>query len=154
MVEERLGRTLGITAKLVREDFDQTLRAVGSSFPAYLLLRHASQSPAVSQRELADKLGIEAPTLVRHIDRLARDGLVERVPHVRDRRVSHVHLTDAGRAHLDRIEEVAGRMNAELAGLFTASELAALTRFLARIRDAYPRDNRDTKEGDVSRRVG
>ncbi len=151
MAEERLGRTLGITAKLVREHFDQALRAVGSSFPAYLLLRYASQSPGVSQRQLADKLGIEAPTLVRHIDRLASDGLVERVPHVRDRRVSHVQLTDAGRAHLQRIEAVAAEKNAELAGLFTASELAALTRFLGRIWDAY---TRDTKEGDDSRRVG
>jgi MarR family transcriptional regulator, transcriptional regulator for hemolysin len=151
MAEERLGRTLGITSKLVREHFDQTLRAAGSSFPAYLLLRHASQSPGVSQRQLADKLGIEAPTLVRHIDRLASDGLVERVPHVRDRRVSHVQLTEAGRAHLDRIEAVATEMNAELAGLFTAPELAALTRFLNRIWAAY---GRDTKEGDDSQRVG
>jgi MarR family transcriptional regulator for hemolysin len=151
MTEERLGRTLGITAKLVREHFDLTLRAVGSSFPAYLLLRHASQSPGVSQRQLADKLGIEGPTLVRHIDRLASDGLVERVPHVRDRRVSHVRLTDAGRAHLERIEAVAAEMNAELAGLFTPSELAALTRFLNRIWEAY---TRETKEGDDAQRVG
>ncbi len=147
-MEERLGKTLAIAAKLVREHFDQGLRAAGSSFPAYLVLRNAHQSPGVSQRELADRLGIEAPTLVRHVDRLVADGLVERVPHARDRRVSHVRLTPDGEEHLARVTAIADVMNDELASLFTDAELAALFGFLDRIWQRY------AKEADVHHRAG
>ncbi len=147
-MEERLGKTLSISAKLVREHFDQGLRAAGSSFPTYLVLRHAHLSPGVSQRELADRLGIEAPTLVRHIDRLVADGLVERVPHARDRRVTHVQLTPRGEEHLARVTAVADVMNDELASLFSEAELEALFGFLNRIWDRY------AKEADVQHRAG
>jgi MarR family transcriptional regulator for hemolysin len=147
-VEERLGKTLTIASKLVREHFDQALRGCGSSLPAFLVLRCASSSPGVSQRELADKLGIEGPTLVRHVDRLVRDGLVERVPHTRDRRISHVRLTPRGKEHLERIDVVAMRLDEELTGIFTKSELATLYRMLHRISDRYGR------VADVHDRVG
>jgi MarR family transcriptional regulator for hemolysin len=143
--EERLGRALAHASKLVREHFDQTLRAVGSSFPTYLVLRHAELSPGVSQRELAERLRIEAPTLVRHVDRLVADGLVERVQNSRDRRVSHVQLTVKGRQHLRRLDTSVERLNAELAALFSESELATLYGLLHRISDRY------SKEADVHR---
>jgi MarR family transcriptional regulator for hemolysin len=148
VVEERLGKTLGIAAKLCREHFDQGLREAGSSFHSYMVLRHAESYPDLNQRQLAERLGIEGPTLVRHIDRLVAEGLVQRVRDGDDRRVSRVELTAAGKDHLDRISEHADVMDSEFRGLFSPVELDTMYLLLHRIIDRY------TKEACVQHRVG
>lgn len=142
-MEERLGRLVGITGKIVREHFDRSLATVGSSLNTYLVLRIASDCPDVSQRFLASVIGIEGPTLTHHLDRLARDGLLERVRNPADRRVSYVELTPAGRAHLDQVEAFAELQDKEFRSMFTPEEAATLTRLLSRIHDHL------TEEADV-----
>jgi MarR family transcriptional regulator for hemolysin len=145
---ERLGKVLALAAKVSRERFDQILRAAGGSFPTYMVLTHAEAYPDLSQRQLADRLGIEAPTLVRHIDRLVADGLVRRVRDPRDRRVSRVELTAHGTAAADRLREVADAADTRFRALFTSGELATLYQLLYRIRDHYD------KEPDAHDRLG
>jgi MarR family transcriptional regulator for hemolysin len=134
-MEDRLGRLLAMTGKVVREHFDRSLAAVGSSLITYVVLRTAAECPGVSQRELASRLGIEGATLTRHLDRLAADGLIARVRHPVDRRVSLAELTAAGRAHLDRVEAFAEIQDKEFRSLFSAEEAATLASLLRRIRD-------------------
>lgn len=142
-MEERLGRLVGITGKVVREHFDRSLGTVGSSLNTYLVLKIASECPGVSQRHLAAALGIEGPTLTHHLDRLARDGLLERVRNPADRRVSYVELTPAGRTHLDEVEAYAELQDKEFRSMFTPEEAANLTVLLTRIHDHF------TEEADV-----
>ncbi len=132
-----------MTGKVVREHFDRSLATVGSSLNTYVVLRTVTYCPGVSQRQLAATLGIEGPTLTHHLDRLASDGLIERVRNQADRRVSYVELTPAGRAHLDRVEAHAEIQNKEFRSMFTEDEAAALTELLTRIRDRF------TEEDDV-----
>jgi MarR family transcriptional regulator for hemolysin len=145
-MEERLGRLLALTAKVVRERFDQQLGEVGSSLNTFLILKHAAMYHGVSQRELAERLSIEGPTLTHHLDRLAADGLACRVRDPQDRRVSRVELTAGGKAHLDRVEASMTKADTDLRRLFTAKELDTLSALLNRIRDHY---TRDTKEAHV-----
>jgi MarR family transcriptional regulator for hemolysin len=134
-MEERLGRLLAMTGKVAREHFDRSLNAVGSSLNTYIVLRFAANCPGASQRQLASILGIEGPTLTHHLDRLAAEGLIERVRNGSDRRISYVELTPPGRAHLDRVETYAEVQDKELRSLFTPEEAAMLAEFLNRIRD-------------------
>jgi MarR family transcriptional regulator for hemolysin len=136
-MEERLGRLVAMTGKVAREHFDRCLVAVGSSLNTYIVLKAAAYCPGVSQRQLATMLGIEGPTMTHHLDRLARDGLLERVRNQVDRRVSSVELTAAGRAHLDEIEAEAERHDKEFRSLFTPAEEETLKRLLNRIRDHF-----------------
>jgi MarR family transcriptional regulator for hemolysin len=136
-MEERLGRIVGITGKVVREHFDRSLVAVGSSLNTYIVLRTVSNCPAVSQRHLAAALGIEGPTLTHHLDRLAGDGLIERVRNPADRRVSYVELTAAGQAHLDEVEAYAEQQDKEFRSLFSPDEAETLARLLNRIRTYF-----------------
>ncbi len=147
-MEERLGRLLALTGKVVREHFDRSLVAVGSSLGTYVVLRTVAQRPGVSQRQLAASLGIEGPTLTHHLDRMAADGLIERVRNRADRRVSYVELTPAGRVHLDRVEAYAEVQDKELRSLFTPEEAATLAELLIRTRD------RLTEEADVHDAAG
>src|ERR1700683_5719 len=85
-MEERIGRLLAMTGKVAREHFDRRLGTVGASLNTYRVLRTADLCPGVSQRQLASGLGIEGPTLTHHLDRLASDGLIERVRNREDLR--------------------------------------------------------------------
>jgi MarR family transcriptional regulator, transcriptional regulator for hemolysin len=142
-MDDRLGRLVSMTGKVVREHFDRSLTAVGSSLNTYIVLRTVAYCPGVSQRQLAASLGIEGPTLTHHLDRLASDGLIERVRNQADRRVSYVEMTPAGRAHLDRVEAYAEIHDKEFRSLFTDDEAAALALLLTRIKARY------TEEADV-----
>jgi MarR family transcriptional regulator for hemolysin len=139
LMEERLGRVLALSAKAARESFDDQLRSIGSSFTTYLILKHAAFYPDVSQRELADRLSIEGPTLTRHLDRLVADGLVRRVRGDRDRRVSLVELTREGQDHLDRVEAFVTEVDAEFRAMFSDEEIRTLYDLLNRIRSRYGR---------------
>jgi MarR family transcriptional regulator for hemolysin len=147
-MEERLGRLLALTAKVVRERFDQELGEVGSSLNTFLILKHAAMYHGVSQRQLAEGLGIEGPTLTHHLDRLAADGLALRVRDPQDRRISRVELTPEGRAHLAGVEASMTKADTDLRHLFTARELDTLDALLNRIRDHY------TKEAHVHHAAG
>jgi len=133
-MEERLGRLLAMTGKLVREHFDRDLQTAGSSLNTFLVLHIADECPGVSQRELAGRIGIEGPTLTRHLDRLAADGLLSRVPNRSDRRIWHVELTPAGQAHLKRVDAFARARECEFRSLLTPEEAETLAALLTRIR--------------------
>jgi DNA-binding MarR family transcriptional regulator len=140
---EHLGRLLSLTAKVAREDFDARLKGYGSSLNTYVILKTADLYPGLSQRQLADVLSIEAPTLTHHLDRLAADGLLRRVPYPADRRAYRIELTSDGKAHLARVSAYADRADAQFRKMFTPPELKTLFELLNRIRDHF------TEEADV-----
>lgn len=133
----RLGRLLALAHKSVQASLDRQLVSTGSSFHTWLVLRQVDRHPGASQRELAATVGVEGPTLTHHLDRLVTDGLVERVPHARDRRAWTVRLTETGRRHLAGTDPVADAHNDALAGMLTPDELALITVTLTRILDRY-----------------
>jgi MarR family transcriptional regulator for hemolysin len=147
MERERLAKLLALTAKVMKEHFEDALAAVGSSFATYLILREADEHPGTSQRLLASCVGIEGPTLTHHLDRLADEGLVRRVRKERDRRVVSVELTAAGRTHLDRVKGAAGELDAQLRSLMSDREQEILRRVLGRIRDHYSEEEYDDAVG-------
>jgi DNA-binding MarR family transcriptional regulator len=62
------------------------------------VLQRLWQGDGLTQAELARAVRVEQPTMARTLDRMARDGLVERVPSKEDRRAFNVRLTARGRA--------------------------------------------------------
>ena len=116
-----------------------------------MLLKEAAHAEGASQRELAQHMGIEPPTLVRQLDKLAEDGLVERRPDPDDRRVVRVVVTPAGLERLQELHAVVHELDAELRGILTKRDVEVLSRALAAhqhlLRAARPRPHGD--EGGV-----
>ncbi len=97
------------------------------ALPVVLLGRRPD---GVRQNVLADELGVEGPSLVRLLDKLVKDGLVERWEDPSDRRAKTVHLTQAGRAHSERASEALDAFRANLLeGVSTADIQACLRVF-------------------------
>jgi MarR family transcriptional regulator, transcriptional regulator for hemolysin len=132
-----VGRWLALTHKVLRAELDARLVEAGGSLSTWLVLRAAQQEPPPSQRELADAVGIEGPTLVRHLDRLMADGLIERRRDDGDRRVTRIHLTPEGEARLERLTTVAAANDDEITALVPTADLAALRRSLHLLHDHY-----------------
>jgi DNA-binding MarR family transcriptional regulator len=86
-------------AHRIRTAADARLRESGLSLPAYKLMRALENSDR-SMRELSDVLHISPRTVTDMIDGLEAKALVARCPHVADRRVTLVRLTEEGRQQL------------------------------------------------------
>ena len=93
-----IGLHLAATAKAVSRAFNAALAEAGGSLPTWLILTSLRGERWRTQQELARSLGIEGPTLTRHLDSLERAGLVERRRDPADRRAVQVELTPAGEA--------------------------------------------------------
>ena len=132
-MEPPLGRRLYLGQRAVAEVLDRRLQAKGASLWNWVLLREATRASGASQRELADLMHIEPPTLVRHLDRLEADGYVERRPDPDDRRRLLVFVTAAGRRRLTELHKVAERTDADLRSLLTDDEIEVLGDALLRV---------------------
>ena len=128
---ETVGVLLNRVAKAWREELDRRLRPLGLTrvqWQALLVLSRAGGER--TQRELADALDIGAPACVALVDRMERDGLVERAAVPGDRRRNAVRTTPASRRLLARIEATAGTLRREILTGLTRDEVETLHRLL------------------------
>lgn len=123
------------TARAWRLKLDQRLRPLGLSQAKWRTLVLVNRAgDGVTQKHLADLMGIEGPTLVRLLDRLEADGWVERRVCPRDRRNRLIHLSAKSRDMLVRIESVAAGLRTEVLSGVAADDLEAFGRVLRHVR--------------------
>jgi len=112
---ENFGMLLAETARSWRNKLDQRFKPLGLSQAKWILLLHLVKGgDGITQKELAQRVGIEGPTLVGLLDRLSADGLVERRDSSADRRSKTVHLTARARAMAPQITGVLRELRSEL----------------------------------------
>lgn len=110
-----IGFRLYLVARLWRREVDEMLGRYGLSDATWQPLLHLSRiGEGVRQRDLADSLGIEGPSLVRLLDALETQGLIERREDEGDRRAKAVHLTEDGRTLVEGIRGVAAEVRERL----------------------------------------
>ncbi len=108
-MQSSVGRAFGFlvhdVSRLIKRRFERRARQVGlliTRQQAAVVLNIAGNE-GVSQAEVATWLGIEPIALVRMLDKLHEEGLVERRAHPTDRRVRTLWLTPAARPVIERI---------------------------------------------------
>ena len=112
---ERFSMALHATAREWRIAIDKRLKDLGVGQSGWMTIAMiAKAKEPLSQRALADLLGIEGPSVVSMLDRLERDGLVRREPSPLDRRVKLAHLTDDGRALYAKVRKEADAFRAAM----------------------------------------
>ena len=102
----------------------------GTAARAGLLMALKANGEGVPMKQLGGALGLGAPALSGLLDRMARDGLVERLPDPDDGRAWNVVLTDVGaRARTEAVRS-ARLLNDRLCEGFDEAELAIVERWL------------------------
>jgi MarR family transcriptional regulator for hemolysin len=128
-----IGLQLARTAKTVSRAFSDALAAVGGSVPTWLILTSLKGEAWPAQHQLARSLGIEGPTLTRHLDGLEQAGLVTRSRDPNDRRAVRVELTDAGNAKHAELLQAVIAFNRRLRSGLSDDEIEELRALLARL---------------------
>jgi MarR family transcriptional regulator for hemolysin len=100
---------LRLAAKESRTFFEEELGKSGATFATWTMLATLKLEGPMIQRALAQYLGIEGPTLSRHLETMERRRLVTRSRDGADRRVATVALTPEGERMYAAIETVALR---------------------------------------------
>ena len=133
-IHAEIGRLVTRLGRIWRRESDQALSDHGLSYATAIpLLVLSRQGENVRQGVLADELGIEGPSLVRLIDLLEAEGLVERREDPTDRRAKTLHLTKAGAAKVEETNRILRRVRASLLRDIGPEELAITFETLQRI---------------------
>lgn len=98
LAEWPTGRLLSMAGRLVEGAWAQRLADQGLTHAGFLVIHELTQQPVVPVQQLAARSQVTPQTMTRTIDRLERDGLVERRRAEDDRRRVEVSLTPDGRA--------------------------------------------------------
>ena len=132
--DEYIGYVLSDVARLIRTVFDRRVRDIGLTRAQWLVLTRLYRRPGASQTELADMLEIDRASAGRMIDRMQKNGWVERRADSEDRRINRLFLTaDARRAHKDMWAIAEATVDDALAPL-SAVDREQFTRFAARVK--------------------
>src|ERR687885_2824906 len=102
-----IGLHLAQVAKVVNRAFDDALARAGGSLPVWLVLIALKSRQAANQRQLADAVGIQGPTLTHPLTAMESAGLLTRRRDPENRRVHPGELTAAGDQLFLRLREAA-----------------------------------------------
>jgi MarR family transcriptional regulator for hemolysin len=133
---EKFGQLLHGTARAWRQKLDERLKPMGLSQAKWRTLLHLSLAgDALTQAEIAARLGVEEPTMVTLLHRLERENWITRTNSALDRRCKMVLLGRRAQRVIAEINSSANTLRHELLADIPNSDLEKCMRVLARIRD-------------------
>lgn len=97
-VDDYLLYLLARASHVLSTEFHGMLRRAGVQVPVWRVLATLSGSHGETVTGLAEACLLQQPTMTKLLDRMVRDGLVRRMPDVRDRRVVRIQTTPRGEA--------------------------------------------------------
>ncbi|WP_313519824.1 MarR family transcriptional regulator [Pseudomonas sp.] len=98
-----------------RSELDRRLAGLGLSQARWLVLLHLGRfAEQPTQRELAQSVGVEGPTLARLLDSLEAQGLVRRLAVPEDRRAKKIALSPEAKPLIEKIEAISSQLRREL----------------------------------------
>jgi MarR family transcriptional regulator for hemolysin len=128
-----IGLQLAATSKAVSRAFNDRLAEAGGSVPTWLILSSLKGDAWRTQLDLARAVGIEGPTLTRHLDGLEEHGLVRRVRDSADRRAVKVELTDEGERLFGQLRQAVVAFNRDLTSGLSDAELERARKMLSQL---------------------
>jgi MarR family transcriptional regulator for hemolysin len=138
--ENSIGYWVCATAHELARALNVELSDHGITFRQWEVLAMLSLGGEQSQSELAERLKIEAPTLVGVLDRMERDGWIVRATDPHDKRRKIIRATRQVEPVWSRMVQCAKRVRGRAIDGFSRDELETLCRLLARVRENMARD--------------
>lgn len=124
---------LARTCKAHRGSVGGALAEVGLHVGQEMVLSHLWSRDGMTPSELADRLGVEPPTVTNMLSRMAKAGLLERCRDQRDARCTRVYLTEKGRELRGPVQQRWAAVQKRAFAGVTAEEEELLRSLLVRI---------------------
>ena len=137
--EEELNLNLQRTVGLLGKPLFRFLKDHGLSLAQYNILRILRGQPEgrLPCRQIGLRMVTREPDVTRLLDRLEKDGLVERVRSESDRRVVMISITKGGLALLASLDEPMRRIHQHSLGHLTRAEIREMNRLLVKARQPH-----------------
>ncbi len=130
------GFLINRTARVFAKSLDSELRSkVGVTFGQWKIIVMLSEQDGLTQKEIADKIGIEGPTLIPMIDKMEKDGYVRREADPEDRRNNKIRRTQRAELMWEKMTECALEVRNRALKDIKAEEIQVLQRVLNKVYD-------------------
>ena len=131
------------TRNRIRFALDAVFKPLGVTDATWRVLFYLHRrGDGCMQKDLANEMGIEGPTLVRLLDRLEEQGLIQRQPAPHDRRGKMVYLTDGAEPVISQLQELSSKSLSSLLDTITDAEMETCVNVFDRLLNAIPEDNK------------
>jgi MarR family transcriptional regulator for hemolysin len=107
----------------LRAVFDKIVRERNMTLPRARVFFTLNKKDGINQKELADRLELETPTLVRILDAMEGQGFVERRIAGSDRRAKEIYITETGKVVAGEIDDIAVNVRAQVIAGISESDL-------------------------------
>jgi MarR family transcriptional regulator for hemolysin len=143
---EIFGQLLHGTARAWRQKLDARLKPMGLSQAKWRTLMHLSLAEdALTQAEIAGRLGVEEPTVVTLLNRLEKEGWVTRKNSARDRRCKMVLLGRRAQRVIEQINAAAANLRHELLAGIRREDLQTCINILRMIGVRAAKDEKERR---------
>jgi DNA-binding MarR family transcriptional regulator len=132
--DESVGCWVHMTSRAIRRAIDLELAKEDITFRQFEVLACIALEGEQSQVELADRLGIEAPTLAGILSRMERDGWLERYGCPEDRRRKRIRVTPKAEAVWARMAECCRRVRIRATEGISQDDLENFKRICQKLR--------------------
>ena len=113
--QHRFAMQVAQLSRAWRGELDRCLVGLGLSQARWLVLLHLGRFAELpTQRELAQSVGVEGPTLARLLDSLETQGLVSRQAVPEDRRAKKIALSPQALPLIEKIEAISAQLRQEV----------------------------------------
>ena len=132
-LKSTVGYMLAQVCKLHRQRAEVLLSEIGLHTGQEMLLCGLWEKEGITQTELAENLMIQPATVTNMLQRLEREGFVERRPDSEDQRISRVYTTEKGRDMEGVVQEQWNQLEQESFAGFSVEERVLLRRLLLQV---------------------
>jgi DNA-binding MarR family transcriptional regulator len=124
---------LGAASRKITRYYKDRIAPMGLTHGQFFMLVALLDEDGAQPSQLADKTALDRPTITGLLDRLDRDGWIERRMDSNDRRTLKVHLTSKALAERETILSIFQEINGRFLERFSPAEWMELQSFLARL---------------------
>lgn len=120
--EQSAGYMTNWAARLLIRTISPKLEAHGMTVGYLPVLFTLTENPRLSQKRIAEIIGVEQPTMAATLSRMERDGFIERTPDPADKRSALISLSADAQTKLAVVENAIDETNSQAFSLLTKAE--------------------------------
>ena len=123
------------SSRLLRNYIEHRAKSRGTTRAQWIVLFRLRQQEGLSQVDLAEVMELQPISLVRLLDRLVDQGLLEHRPHPTDRRANQLYLTETGRRLVGDLDSLRDSIATEALRGTSAASLQTALDVLQQVKD-------------------
>ena len=132
---ESINLLLRMICQAQRSQMSEALAEIGVYAGQEMFLWHLWQEEGLTQSQLGERMCVQPPTVSKMLDRLAKAGLVERLPDPENSHLSRVYLTELGKVRQRDVRAIWTTMEQRLTQGLSIEERIVLRRLLLQVRE-------------------